>query len=403
MPPPPSNQNNKLFIAIIMIVIGTYYSYILAYAFSYMAFMIITLGVISSMVLLSNQSLTNYVLKLPLSHWVFFYFVVNLIWLILPHSYATAKNINDIMIPIIYVSMIIVLLYFDDDQLTTARKTILFVTLLACANNLYELFNPDAFYTGEKKITGRSSGLYGNANGASEAIILGMILAYGMVPKHLKVFYLLFILVGIVPTFSRSGIASWFIIVFILFATKIVSKKVALTIGATVFISALIILPILINFLGLSLGENAENVLSRLDFFSSKSSVSDGSAQSRFLVAKVAFNYFADNPFLGAGHSFTFHWEHDISTHNMYLLLMAEFGLLGVIIYPLLLLSIIWKSTSEARNTGLAFTAFLFIIGFTSHNILEGFHTLLAIAVMASWSYKTREKPIPDRGNYVAH
>jgi len=157
-----------------------------------------------------------------------------------------------------------------------------------------------------------------------------------------------------------------------------------------VFVAVTVVLPIFIHYIDILLGDEAGNVLARLGFFTGNHSIADDSAQSRLSVAKAALTYFADNPLLGAGHSFTYHWEYNISTHNIYLLLMAEYGILGMFIYPLLMLSIIWKAQGEAKQTGIAAIVYFLIIGLTSSNVLFGFHTLLIMGVLSSWAYKSR-------------
>ncbi len=396
-----AHQKSKLHEIIIFIFIAVNFSYILTYAFHNMEFLILNTVVTFTLVLTYQRSF-SYISQLPLSGWLLFYTVIHLIWILLPHSYATAQDVGNRFISIMYLFTLASLLYFDDENLTTARKAILLVTLISIFNHIYELFVPDAFYALDsiKKIVGRSSGFYGNSTGAGEAIILGMILSYGLVPNRLKVPFLLFALLGVIPTFSRAAIAAWFIVVFILVVTQAIKKKEAVTIGGIVFLLVAVALPIFITFLDVFLGEEAANILGRLDFFSSKHSVSDASAQSRVSIAKAGFNAFADNPLLGGGLALTYHWAHDISTHNIYLFHMAEFGIIGIFIYPLLLITLLLKSRGEARKTGIAFVAFLFIIGFTSHNVLDGFHTLLAIAVMASWAYKSRARADTQQANF---
>lgn len=386
-----TTRENKIHKIIIFIFIAVNFSYILTYAFRNMEFLILNFVTTVTLVFFYHKSF-NYIAGLPLMRWVVFYTVINLTWIILPNSYASPLNIGNFFIEIMYLSTLAILLFFDDKNLTIARTAILFVTTISIFNHILELFIPGIFYAEDAitKILGRSSGFYGNSTGAGEAIILGMILSYELVPKKLKIFFLLFALLGVIPTFSRAAIAAWFIVVFILAMTQAIKKKEAITLGVIVLILVAIVLPIFITFLDVFLGEGAANILGRLDFFSSNSSISDGSSQSRIIVAKAAFGYFSDNPFLGAGHSFTQYWEHSISTHNLYLLHMSEFGLVGLFIYPLLIMSIIWKASGEAKKTSLAFAVFLLLIGFTSHNVLNGFHTLLAIAVMSAWAYKSR-------------
>lgn len=384
--------NNKFHKIIIFFIVAVYYSYILSYAYNYLGFMVMSLGLTMGLALIYEKSLT-YFIELPLYRWILFYLVINLIWILLPNSYATPDNVSDIAISIVYIFTLATLFYFDDNRLSTARNAILFVTLLATFNHIYEFFNPEAFYSfdSKTKIIGRSTGFYPNSNGAGEALILGMILSYGVVPKKFKAVFLFTVLLGLIPTFSRSAIASWFVVVAIMTMTKAINKKTATTIGITLGITIAIVLPILIAFISFSLGEDAEAILARLDFFTSNThSLSDGSASDRFIVMQAGFNYFAENPFFGAGHSATHHWEFDFSTHNIFLMNLAEYGLLGLFIYPLLILSILWKAEGEAKRTGVAFAVFLLFIGFASHNVLDGFHMLLAMAAMASWAYKSR-------------
>ncbi len=383
--------DNKFHKTIIFLFIAVNFSYILTFAYQNMEFLVLNFATTITLVFLYQKSF-DYIGGLPLMRWVTLYSVINLIWIILPNSYASSTNISNFFIEIMYLSTLAVLLHFDDKNLTIARTAILFITTVSIFNHILELFVPGIFYSEDSltKIVGRSSGFYGNSTGAGEAIILGMILSYGLVPQKLKVFFLLFALLGVIPTFSRAAIAAWFIIVFILIMTQAIKKQVALTLGIILLVLMAIALPIFITFLDIFLGDYAENILTRLDFFSSKTTIADGSSQSRLTVAKAAFGYFSDNPLLGAGHSFTEHWEHSVSTHNLYLLHMVQFGLIGIFIYPFLILSIIWKAEGEAKKTSLAFAVFLLLIGFTSHNVLNGFHTLLAIAVMSSWVYKSR-------------
>lgn len=385
------SKKNKLHNLIIFIFIAVNFSYILSYAYNNMAFLILLYATSITLVLLHQQSF-KYITTLPLIRWIVFFLTINLIWIILPHSMASEKSVGDLFITLMYLFSLTLLLYFDDNRLTTARTAILFITIISIFNHIIELFIPELFYSLDSitKIIGRSSGFYGNSTGAGEAIILGMILSYGLVPQKFKAFFLLFALLGVIPTFSRAAIAFWFIVVFVLVMTKAIRKKEALMLGSIILLLTAIALPILITFLDTSLGEEAENILTRLDFFSSKQTISDGSAQYRLTVAKAAFQHFSDSPFFGAGFSFTSHWEYEISTHNLYLEQMAEFGLIGIFIYPFLITSIIWQASGEAKKTGIAFATFLVLIGFTSHNILDGFHTLLAIAVMASWAYKSK-------------
>jgi O-antigen ligase len=285
------------------------------------------------------------------------------------------------------------LISFDDNKLTVTRKAILTITIFTIAGNITEFFIPDLFSDLDSgyNITGRSAGLYLNANTSGEAIILGMILSYSMLDKKYRTFFLVASLLGVISTFSRTAIASWFIVVAILSYGKVIDKKnIAMVLGSLVLVGIFIV-PFVIGYIEANLeAGTVKNLMTRLNFFSSKSQGLDGSQQHRLEVAKAALESFANNPLIGAGIAHTSHWEFPISTHNIYLKLMAEYGIIGVFLYPLLILSTIWKAKNEVIAIARAFSIYLLIIGFTTHNSLDEHHLLIAFAVMANLTYRSK-------------
>ncbi|MEE9327311.1 MAG: O-antigen ligase family protein [Cocleimonas sp.] len=297
------------------------------------------------------------------------------------------------------------LISFDDNKLTITRKAILTVTIFTIAGNIAEFFIPDLFSSLDSgyNITGRSAGLYLNANTSGEAIILGMILSYSMLDKKYRTFFLVASLLGVISTFSRTAIASWFVVVAILSYGKVIDKKnIAMVLGSLVLVGIFIV-PFVIHYIETNLeAGTVTNLMTRLNFFSSKSQGLDGSQQQRLEVARAALENFANNPLIGAGIAHTSHWEFPISTHNIYLKLMAEYGIIGVFLYPLLILSTVWKAKNEAVAIARAFSIYLLIIGFTTHNSLDEHHLLIAFAVMANLTYhsKTTNSNSPLSSNY---
>ncbi len=393
-----NRQPNKLHQWLIFINISAHFSFLFTYlgivvtpALAPLAFIAITIGIITALVL-SNQKSFNYIFRAPIYGWIVFYVVISLIWMILPNSHAGPRDMRIIILSSAYLFSVASLMYFDDSDFTTTRKAILFITVVSISNNILEFFNPGFFISqgSDIKILGRSAGLYINANIAGEAIILGMIFSYHLVNKNLKLIFLFICLLGIIPTFSRASIASWFIVVIIMIATKSINKKTAISLGISLFLTIAILLPILTSFIDLNLEGAAKNLLGRLDFFSSNRYVADHSQTERLEIAKGALRYFEENPIFGGGLALTRYWEYRVSAHNMFLVLMAERGIIGFFIYPLLILSSIWGAKGEARSIAMAFGTYSLIIGFTTHNILDGYHTLIAFALMAGLSYRSR-------------
>lgn len=392
------SKPNKSHQWLIFIIISAHFTHLFTYlgivvhpSLSPLIFIVATIGVMTALVSTNPKSL-NYIFRVPLYRWLLFYVVISLIWMILPNSHAAPKDMRIIILSAAFLFAVSSIIYFDDSSFTITRTALLVVTIISASNNILEFFNPTLFVPegAESKIIGRSAGLYINANQAGVGILLGMIFSYALVPQKLKLLFLLLCLIGIISTFSRTSIAAWFMIVFIMIFTRSINKKTAVSIGISLFISATILLPILVSFLDINLESGANNLINRLDFFSSNKYEVDASQQERINIAKGAFRYFEDNPLLGGGLALTRYWEFQVSAHNMYLVLMAERGIIGFFIYPLFILSAVWKAKGEARKIALAFGAYVTVIGFTSHNILDSYHTLIAFSLMAGLSYRSR-------------
>jgi O-antigen ligase len=388
---------NKIKNFTIFVMIFSFYSLVFSYLvvsgysmFAPVNFIALSI-VLTAMIMLYSREPFNFIL-LPIYRWMLFYFIIILLWMLLPNSYATDKNLRAVLLAIIFLFTMTALMYFDDDELSMSRKAILFVTIMAVFNNIYEFFNPWAFYQvgSDYNIVGRSAGFYINSNKASEAILLGLILSYSLVYKKLKTIFLVATFIGVLVTFSRAGIASWFIIVFILSIERVIDKKNILLVASFFGLGLLLAVPILIGYIESDLGSVSSNLINRLNFFSSSPHSMDGSERERLAIAIAALNVFADNVLFGGGIFLTNHWHFGVSTHNIYLKLMAEFGILGFFIFPLLVLSSVWQITGKEKKIAIAFVIYILITGLTTHNLLDEYHFLIAFALMANLSYKNR-------------
>lgn len=389
------NNINKIIICVIVFM---FYSHIFSYLavtghslFVPVNFIALTIVIVSIMLMYSPKSIGF--LKNPIYIWLLFYCIVLLIWLVLPNAQATEKDIRGLLLSIIFLFLMTTLMYFDDHRLSATRKAILFVTLLAIANNIYEFFNPLAFYKLDSgyNILGRSAGFYINSNKSGEAIIFGLIFSYRFVPEKLKSLFLIVTLVGILVTFSRTGIALWFIVVFILAKERMINAKSLFLLLSLLVVGIIFALPFLINYIETDFATVASNLLNRLDFFSTSIHTVDYSERERIVVAMGALEIFTEHPLLGGGISLTQHWHYHASTHNIYLKLMAELGVVGLLIYPLLIWSSVWRVRGTAKKFAKAFIVYVLAIGFTTHNILDSYHILIAFALMANLSYKSRQ------------
>ena len=127
---------------------------------------------------------------------------------------------------------------------------------------------------------------------------------------------------------------------------------------------------------------------------------SDSSALGRKEVAAIAFEKFADNPILGEGvgasqRLLIVEGGTEISSHNQYLNLMVDHGVLGFFILPFLALAILWQTRSPARHTAFAFAVFILYSGFFSHNILDERFILLTFSLIAAMAFNSRSRQQP--------
>ena len=98
---------------------------------------------------------------------------------------------------------------------------------------------------------------------------------------------------------------------------------------------------VMINFLPASVQERVESI------FVEKETVRDESAQSRFVYWGLAFEQFLQNPVIGKGYMTFIEINPDhLDTHNYYLKLLAEQGIIGFIIF----LVIMWRASKVGRN-----------------------------------------------------
>lgn len=271
------------------------------------------------------------------------------------------------------------------------RWAIIGANLISTFNNIYEFFNPGIF--AGLNTTGRAAGFYVNSNNSGFALLLGMILGMGVLPKKLHIYFALLTGVAIFVTFSRGALLVWIFVMIVSIFTGTFSYKSLLKL----FIGTILVLILSVQaaniFSTVEIPVLSKDVVGRLDFLSSISSgaseVEDDSAAARKLVAKMGWEKFLDNPILGNGlNSSTFDVgalvEHDISTHNTYLSLMVIHGFLGALILPFLILSATYPSRAEVKNASLSFAITIFLWGFLSHGILSQRPALIMFSLIAA-------------------
>jgi hypothetical protein len=340
------------------------------------------LGALSAPLLIGAALHSHFVLR-PLMIWCAGYLLITIAWYFPSKQDAVAyQEVQTRVLSVIFLLLILFLCARPDEQ-RLARVMVALAVLLAAGLNIYELFNPLTF----SKIPGRSSGLFENSNQSGAGLMLGMILAYGVVPPRLRIPFIALTGVGILTTFTRSAMLGWIIIV-LFFAAR--GRFGVRQLRGVLICSGLVVAFIFSPYWGqlqTSLEERGSlnlSVLQRLAFFSS-GAATDESANDRMLVAEAAWRLFERKPYTGYGTGSARNIEgFEIGTHDIYLANMVDHGITGLFIVPALLLTMLWGANRKTFDVVGPFVLFLTMWGLFTHNLLEERYILLAVALVAS-------------------
>ncbi len=336
--------------------------------------------------------------------WCGVYLALPLISILISPNVPEQQLLENHYRTIIFFLLMLVIFSQHACILMWARKAIFGITVANVLMFIYEFFNPTAFYL-EQDATGRSSGFYHDANTASSAIIAGMILTIDFVKPKYRIIYVLFICLGVAPTFSRGGFASLGLIILLFILTKVIPRyQVPL-----VFLSGLITVFILSNqvnnltYLKTADGTDlfTKGTISRVEFLLDPLGHEESKSDGRLSHVDEAWKKFARSPFLGNGlgsgttANYTSTEGNAQRSHNIYLDLMVEYGFLGALMFPWLLLACVWKVEGELlKKQAIAFVVFFLIWGFFSHTIIKAFDYLVFYALVANLAQQSSlERP----------
>jgi O-antigen ligase len=300
--------------------------------------------------------------------------------------------------------LIIFMLLFSQYELVQlwVRRTILFVTPINIAANLYGLVRPEHFATIVESqsilATGRPAGFYVDSNRAGCAVILGLVFGLDLLPPKYRLPLILLSLIGIFVTFSRSAPLIFLVVLAIWFIRREISHK-QISLWLTL---AGIGLTLVLAFSSGDIGDLEQsgylnqNTMERITQFQNPLAVKglDDSALGRVKMVEISWEKITESPLIGWGTGYgltlaALHPEYDnIKAHNMYIALMLEHGVLGGLIFPALVFATIYQVPTHQRTISLTFASLVLIWGLFSHNVLEHREFLLTFALMSSMNVK---------------
>ena len=345
-----------------------------------------------SLPLLTRQQVISDLLKSPLMVWCFGYAWLTVTWFLLSSQSDMASQDVRWRALAIFQLLMFLALFADPDANKLARRTLVAAVLFGVAMNIYEVFVPMTF----SRFAGRSAGLYLNANQSGEALVCGMILSVTAMPSRYRTPFMLLTGIGVFVTFSRGGILTWLIAVAGLILTGRVGLKNLFVSGFLgLVLVGLVLLPRLDQLLTTleRSGTINKDVQERLAWLADPSGVSDASSLDRLYLAKQAWEKIAEHPLLGGGTGAS-HTAPDVAfyaTHNQYLALMEDHGLLGAAIMPLLILAMTWGAYGDSRHVAKVFGCAVLLTSFFSHAVLYAPSSLWLFSLMAAMASTSRE------------
>lgn len=291
--------------------------------------------------------------------------------------------------------LVAILSYFcftaSEHALLSARRALVWVVLFSVAVNVYDITHPLTLVPADSELAtlGRAVGLFMNPNQAGAALVLGFALSLGVVAAQWRVVYAVVVAGGVALTLSRGALVGLALVygALLLEGRTLrpgqVMKIVALTMGAGYVFWLVFSAELQSRF-----NVDPSLVLDRVLWILDPSGRADFSQDERVDLAERGWLQFVASPYVGNGLGSTELWELRTSTHNLYLMLASDFGIVGWFVLPLLLVAAVKRDVLSL--TGGVAAAFLLFWALLSHNVLSEYYILIGMSLMAAVSATRR-------------
>ena len=329
----------------------------------------------------------------PTVWWFVAFVIVGMGWLLLAQDFPNEAGQQWRRRVLACYFFLTLLLICTVGRLTLVAFAIAACLVLAAILNWFDVLYPSVLvpvgFIGANP--GRGAGLFINANGAAAFILMGTIAVLPFTPMRVRALLLLLAVIAVAPTFSRFGWIFAALLIVMTIALKLLDRRQVLII--------LVSVPLLLSAAGvyyeLMLRTGDQNILARLAWFQTLGEQQDFSVRERAFVAQRAWERFLDSPLYGHGIGVTLSRGARVGTHNIYVLLMAEQGLVGLALYLSLIAILVrkgWQLTrnaidAHARDVGvtmIVYAVFLITNGFVNHNVLDDAHSIFIFAFIVA-------------------
>lgn len=322
-------------------------------------------------------------LKIPL-RFLFFYFlffIANSIWI----SFSDNIYISDFFYKNIFYFLFFISTYFlflktleNNFKIDVLFK---FLLLLCVFFNFIDFFDNGIIFAQFSGFENRSAGFFINANNSAYAILTCLSVIICFSDRKISWHYFIISLLGVLLTLSRGGIMVW---VFILFLSSFLGKITM----KDMIISFMVPLVFLFNFfiidnLFFSYSQDYGLLTNRLGIFSGQSDVRDVYDDSRYELVNLSLKVFLENPLWGNGFFSLLKHGSDQLNHNQYLLILTDYGLIGFLVFIVMLCLVYSK-----KNIILFY--FLLISGFFTHEFFYSYTFLTIFALLLSSKFQEK-------------
>lgn len=330
-----------------------------------------------------------------LSIWIIYYFILLTVYFVLSEPTEEMFVIYRQLILAIIFMMVMLSLYLYDKGLILTQKVIFYSVLLSTMTIIMDFFTPGIFAEAYNLyfIKGRAAALFLNPNTAGTGLIIGLIFSIDVVKKEWRFLYLAFVFIGVLVTFSRASILSYVLILTVLTIQKKIelSKVLIMVATATIFISSFLTFGI--DYLE-DQGVKTKDIKNRIVFLNvegEEKAEKDESRKIREYVLFKALNMFANHPVFGNGFASTTLWDWPESTHNLYVLHWANYGLFGMVLIPLLMFILLYKSQGNAKTTIWLFIFVFMFRSMFSHNTLDIYYLITSISLAMAMNIQSQK------------
>ncbi len=345
----------------------------------------------ASPLMLSRYGITA-VTRQPLFLWIVFYGAITTIWFLLLGDSSSLIHLQLRIYALVYL-VVMMLVVADPRVHRFARQLVLAGVVFGIGVSVYGTVSGAG--------VDRATALHDNPNAFAGTLLAGWIISMGILGHRGRHYLAMAVGAGVFLTFSRAGLLAWLVVFMMMLWRGNLRGREIFKASMTVSLLLIITLTVfqqwqsVLDQVRASLGE--ADALERLIVLQNLDLSRNPTTVERFEVATRAWGMFAAEPLVGHGLGTT-RWSGMPSVHNMVLRDMAEFGLIGVITFPLFIMAVAWNARPEWRRAAAWFAAFLFIQGMTNHNVFESRALFLCTALFAALV----QAPPPDHRRYPA-